>query len=316
MSILCVGEMMADIVVTSAPVIDFSVDSTLVDDIALKNGGDALNVSIGLAKLGASVAFIGKAGNDMFGTYIVDAAKRAGVDVSHVKVSKKLPNSRIIALVRKDGERCFLQCPGSNMEFSTEDIDYKLLADYTHLHIGGTFHLPAFDGEGAASLLAAARAAGLTTSMDVAYDHSGRWLSLIRPCLPHLTWFIPSEGEAECITGSAEPKEVCAFLQKEGVENVIIKRGKAGSYCRQGTKEFSCGSYDVPVVDATGAGDGFVAGFLNGLQAAMPVEDCVRMGTATAAFVLQAYGATDGVPSATALKDFMDKNVQLEIVYE
>lgn len=192
MSILCVGEMVADIVVRPVPADVQQRDSTIVEEISVVNGGDALNTAVGLGRLGHDVAFIGKAGKDDFGRMLVDIARNAGVDVSHVKVSQIYDNSKVVALISADGQRSFLHCPGSNQEFSADDIEEDVLRGKNVFHIGGTFHLPSFDGEkGAAGVLARAQALGAKTCMDVAFDHSGRWLETIGCCLPHLDFSCP-----------------------------------------------------------------------------------------------------------------------------
>lgn len=147
MSILCVGEMVADIVVRPVPADVQQRDSTIVEEISVVNGGDALNTAVGLGRLGHDVAFIGKAGKDDFGRMLVDIARNAGVDVSHVKVSQIYDNSKVVALISADGQRSFLHCPGSNQEFSADDIEEDVLRGKNVFHIGGTFHLPPLTGK-------------------------------------------------------------------------------------------------------------------------------------------------------------------------
>jgi sugar/nucleoside kinase (ribokinase family) len=316
MKILCVGEMVADVVVKPVPVIDFKTDSVIVQEISIKNGGDALNTAVGLGKLSHDVVFIGRAGNDVFGRQIVEIAREAGVNVEHVVFSKTEENSKVIALIREDGERCFLHRVGSNKELCAADIDMKVMEQCGHLHIGGTFHLDTFDGEQAAQVLKCATELGLTTSMDVAYDHSGRWLSLIRCCMPYLTYFVPSLNEAQHMLGSEDCRYITEAFKKEGVKNVIVKLGKEGVYCDpEDGKPFRCGTYDVPVVDATGAGDGFMAGLISGIADGLPLTECVVRGTANAAFVIQAVGATSGVPDRSRLLEFINSTERPEIVY-
>ncbi len=317
MKILCVGEMVADVVVRPVPVIDFNTDSVIVEEISIRNGGDALNTAVGLGKLSDDVVFVGRAGCDMFGRQIVQIAKEAGVDTGHVVYSRTEENSKVIALIRADGERCFLHRVGSNREFCPEDVGVSVMKRCSHLHIGGTFHLDAFDGEGAAGVLKTAVELGLTTSMDVAYDHSGRWFELIRCCMPYLTYFVPSLNEARHMLGSEDCALAASEFKKAGVRNVLIKLGKDGVYCLPETgRAFRCGSYDVEVVDATGAGDGFMAGLLSGLAEKRLLEECVIRGSANAAFVIQAVGATSGVPDRKTLLNFIDKQKKPEIVYE
>lgn len=318
MSILCVGEMVADIVVKPVPDLSNLPDSTLVDQIALMCGGDALNTAIGLGRTKHSVYFIGKAGKDFFARRIVDIASEAGVCMDYVQYSADRESSKVVALVRGDGARNFLHAPGSNEEFCPGDISEEAMRRCSHLHIGGTFHLPAFDGVGAASVLKKARENGLTTSMDVAYDHSGRWLETIQCCMPHLDYFLPSLGEARCMFPHlTAPSDIAARLKDLGVRNVVIKMGEEGVYCSPEKGEpFTCGCYHVKTVDTTGAGDAFVGGFIGALDDGESFETSVVRGTATAAFAVQAVGATAGIPDQEELLSFINSTERLEIKRE
>ena len=315
MGIICVGEMVADIVVHPVDAIDFTVDSMLVDDIALKSGGDALNVSLNLAKLGVPVSFQGKAGNDMFGQFLLDNAERTGVDVSRCSRSEKRPNSKVVGLVRENGERCFLHYHGSNEELKLDDIDQGLFSTAEHLHIGGFYHLPEFDGNPAAALLKAAKEAGLTTSMDVAWSQKGKWRELISPSLPYLDYFIPSLNEAQEITGAEKPEEIAAILADHGVSVVILKLGSAGSFCRTAERSFYSGAFPSPALDTTGAGDAFVSGILTGLYRKMNIEDAITLGTAVADFVVRKLGATDGTPDFETVSNFIQTQEELKRTY-
>ena len=309
--------MVADIVVRPVPSMAEMPDSVIVDEIDIVNGGDALNTAVGLGRLGHQVRFIGRAGNDSFGRQIVDIAKAAGVCTDYVCFSKEQANSKVVALIRGDGARHFLHCPGSNQEFCMEDISLEAIKLSDHFHIGGTFHLPSFDGTGAAQALRTAKDMGLTTSMDVAYDHSGRWLETIRGCLPYLDYFLPSLGEAKCMLGLTEPAAIAAALKRLGAKNIIIKMGGHGSYCSpENGQPFICGCYSVDAVDTTGAGDAFVGGFISALDDKKSLPECMIRGTANAAFAVQAVGATTGIPGREILLDFINTTEQPAIKYE
>lgn len=307
MDILCIGELSADTVVKPVMPVDFTVDSIPVDVISLMNGGDALNCAINLAKLEIKSGFCGLIGDDVYGRFLYDTARAAGIDVRGMKTTTTQTCSTIV-LIRKDGHRSFLHFRGANAELCFDDIDLQLIDDCRFLHIGGTFHMTRFDGLDAARTLQLARQKGKITSMDVAWDSTGRWLSLIRPCLPHLDYFIPSHNEATAMTGLTDLDEIADFFQNEGVTNVIIKLGELGSYVRTPSRTFRCSIFSVPVVDTTGAGDSFVSGFLAGLARDWSLEQCVELGTAIAAFCIQEVGATTGTPSFERVMNFISQN--------
>ena len=114
-----------------------------------------------------------------------------------------------------------------------------------------------------------AQSKGKTTSMDVTWDTTGRWLSVIKPCLPHLDLFMPNEKEASLITGQKTPEKMAEFFLKYGVKIAVIKLGAKGAYIRSGNEEFYQTAFESEVTDTTGAGDSFVAGFLS-----QYIKDC------------------------------------------
>lgn len=316
MNVLCVGEMMVDIIVRPVRQVSFANDSAPVDEITVKSGGDANNNAIDLCKLGNTVKYVGRVGNDVLADHVVSLAREQGVDMSHIVRSPDTAQTKSLILIDEQGDRTFLQFPGTSAQFSLEDVDLALLDWADILQIGGTFHLPLFDGAGAAALLRMAQEKGIVTSMDVTSDRTGRWNEIIEPCYPHLDYFLPSIEQAELIARTSDPREIVRFFQDRGVKNVAVKLGRRGSYCAGGGKAFFCACYDVPVVETTGAGDAFVSGFLTGVGRGFSLEDCVRFGTAASAFVIQAVGATTGMGTFDALKQFIEHRKGLEIIYD
>ena len=305
MDFLCVGESVADIFVRPVKKAAFDNASERVDQVQISTGGDALNNAIILSKLGNSVAYVGRIGNDMFGQYVVEEGNRRGVDMSHAVVSEDTPHAKSIIFVNERGDRHFCYYPGTSAQFRFEDVDLSLLDECRILQIGGTFHLPAFDGDGAAGLLKEAKRHGVATCMDVTTDYSNRWDEIIRPCYPYLDYFLPSIEQAELIAGTPEVRRIAEFFLERGVKNVAVKIGKKGVYCRNAGRGFFMGAYDVPVVETTGAGDSFVGGFLTGVLRGFSFEQCAELGSAASAFAIQAVGATSGMRDYETVSQFV-----------
>lgn len=295
MSILCVGQIVFDILVKPVNDNSLNVDTTAVDTISFSNGGDSLNVAMICNKLGTPVGFSGRIGDDDKGRFLLDKMKAAGLNVDGLKIDYEGSTSSVIVLIHENGSRNFLYEGGTNNKFVIDDIDLAILRDYNTVFVGGTFMLPAFDGYGAAALFKEARSLGKITAIDVSYDTTGQWMKIIEPCLEYLDYFIPSIGEAREITGVEKPDEMAEILMSKGVKNVVIKLGKDGVYIKNNEFEEVIPSYRVEVVDTTGAGDSFVAGFLTGLDKGMNIRECAELGQATAAHCVQAIGSTTGV---------------------
>jgi sugar/nucleoside kinase (ribokinase family) len=306
--VLCAGQLAADILVRPVDRLDFASDTRRVEPIRLSSGGDGLNVAIGLARLGQRVRFAGLVGRDHWGDFLSSVIEREGIDGRGLKRTEEAGTCTVLVAINSQGERTFFYHGGANDRFSLQDVDPAPLADAKAVHVGGTYLLPRFDGEGAAALFRDARAQGKLTSMDVTWDVEGRWLSVIAPCLPHLDWFLPSTKEAARITGRSEPEAMAAFLREQGVGGVVIKLGERGCYVLPtGQAGFFAPAFSVPAVDTTGAGDSFVAGFLAGLLRGWPPERCARLACAAAALNIQKVGATAGMPTFEEASRLMEE---------
>jgi sugar/nucleoside kinase (ribokinase family) len=142
--------------------------------------------------------------------------------------------------------------------------------------------------------------------MDVTWDTTGRWLSVIEPCLPHLSFFMPSIREAERIAGTDVPEDIAAFFQEKGVGTAVVKLGEKGCYVKHGTEAgFYAAAYPTEVVDTTGAGDSFVAGFLTGVLKGWDMRSCAAFACAVAAMNIRAVGATAGIPTFDEARQFL-----------
>ena len=305
MKILCVGQLVADIIAAGVDYENLGSDTELVDDISIQNGGDCMNTAISLSRLGCEVVLCGKVGADLLGDFLTQKLCANGIDTRGLSVDHEVSTSSVVALVNHEGQRVFLYNGGSNEKLTADDVDPGLLTECGHLHIGGTYLLPGLDGAGAARLLKNAQMQGKTTSMDVTWDTSGRWFSVIEPCLPFLNLFMPSESEASKITNHTSPEEMAKFLLANGVETAIIKLGEKGAYIENAAGGFCQPAYSVPVVDTTGAGDAFVAGFLSRYTAGADLRECARIATGAAAHCIGAIGATTGVPDIVTVEQFI-----------
>jgi sugar/nucleoside kinase (ribokinase family) len=306
--ILCIGQLAADLLVRPVDFVDFGSDTQRVEVIDLQNGGDCLNVAIGMKRLGHRVGFVGKVGLDPFGDFLVRVIDSAGIERRGLRRTDQAGTCSVLVLINSAGERTFFYRGGTNDLFGLEDVDLRLVEETSAVYVGGTYLLPRFDGDGAATVFARARAQGKITAMDVTWDVEGRWLTVIEPCLPHLSYFLPSIKEAERITGCQKPETMAAFLQDRGVENVVIKLGEKGCYVKPPRdKGFFVEAFYVQAVDTTGAGDSFVAGFLSGVLGNWDLYRCGRFGCAVAALNVQRVGATAGIPTHDEAMQFMEQ---------
>ncbi len=277
-----------------------------VSGLDVHSGGCALNTGMALHALGWDVRVEGQVGNDILGDYLVRVLEEREMATSGVRrVSAGTAGS--VALVTSGGERTFLHYIGANRNDRSGLSAWQQLPRARHLHVGGAFLLPGLDGEPMAELLQTAHRMGMTTSVDTAYDFSGQWMDLVRPVLPHADYFLPSYLEAKALTGESDPEQQAHRLLEAGVKTVGIKLGEHGALIatQQATPEgagaWSVGPLKVPVVDTTGAGDAWVAGFLDGVLRGWPLPAAALWGNAQGAACVQTTGASTGVLGRDAL---------------
>lgn len=305
--VLCLGILVADVV--ALPVHRLPPRGTLetVERMELHAGGCAVNTGISLAKLGLRTAVMGKVGSDGFGDYVIDVLRRQGIDTRGVARDRVHNTSATMVMVDGEGERTFIHYTGANGALRVEELSPDLLHRARILHVAGHNLMPGFDGQAAGRILAQAQAAGVTTSLDTAWDFSGRWLELIEPCLPHLDIALPSIEEARLIAGRTEPEEVAAFFLEYGTDVVALKMGSQGCYVATRDEAFALPVFPVQVVDATGAGDAFAGGFLAGMAKGWSLRQCARLANAVGALCVTAVGATAGVRSLPDTLEFMEQ---------
>jgi sugar/nucleoside kinase (ribokinase family) len=303
--VLCLGIMVADVV--ALPVKGLPPKGTLatVERMELHTGGCAVNTGISLAKLGLRTAVMGKVGADGFGDYVIGVLQEHGIDTRGVVRDRVNNTSATMVMVDEDGERTFIHYLGANGAVHEEDVSLDLVRRARILHVAGHNLMPGFDGEIAGRILARAHSCGVTTSLDTAWDFSGRWLKLVEPCLPHLDIFVPSFEEARQIAGREDPAGVAAFFLDYGIGTVALKMGSQGCYVATQEEAFHLPIFPVKVVDATGAGDAFAAGFLAGMARGWGLRESARLANAVGALCVTAVGATAGVRSLGETVEFV-----------
>jgi sugar/nucleoside kinase (ribokinase family) len=218
-----------------------------------------------LASLGVPTAFLGRVGDDALGESGVAQLAGAGVDTRHVVVDHRRATGTCVVLVEPGGERSMLPDPGANEALSPEDLPGELFYPGRHLHLSGyTLLRP---GSQAAGLMALTRAleAGMTVSADpssaalLASSGAARFLEATRGV--HLLF--PNMDEASCLTGTSSAHRAAEALAATYGE-VVVKLGRFGALWQRGFITASAAAErPAEVVDTTGAGDAFAAGFLS-----------------------------------------------------
>ena len=305
--IVCLGILVADMIGRPVGYVPAPGRLALVDEMGLYIGGCAVNSASVLALMGLPVEVIGKVGSDPIGDFVVNALRQRGIGAQGVKRDPNVGTSATMVMVDPDGERRFVHYIGANARLTLDDIELEMVRTASILDIAGALVLPGIDGEPTAWLLQEAHTAGVVTFLDTVWDATGRWMETLASCLPHLDYFVPSLPEAQAITKREDPAEAARVILDHGVGTVALKMGSDGCLvARQGEELFYLPAFQVDVVDATGAGDAFTAGFIAGVWHGWSLEKTAHFANAVGALCVTGMGALGGVRSLPETLHFMD----------
>lgn len=287
----------------------------LFDKLTLTTGGNAVNCSVALGKMGIACDAIVKVGDDALGEFVISELQKYNVNTDGVIQGAGIHTPYTFACVLTGGQRSFFHTMGANGTLCYDDINKDIVRQGKLCFVTGTMVMSTFDGEQTAKLLEDAQKAGAETLLDTVYLDSApesQWHASIHPALPVLDYFLPSQPEARAITGLEAPSDIAKSLQDRGCKNVVIKLDEAGAFCRNAAgEETTVPSYVVEnVVDTTGAGDSWCAGFICGLSKGMDMVEAAQLGNATAAHCIQAAGASTGIVSLEEIQAFQAKTPQ------
>ena len=258
-------------------------------------GGGAVNTAAALAQIGIPVGLFTKVGGDANGAAALDYLAGLGVDVAGVVRSAAETTPFTFVGIHPRGERTFVHTPGCNLSFCPADLDLELLLHADVLLAQDLWALPAMDGKPLAGLLAAARRRGVVTVLDECWGYGPRRRAL-EAVLPHADYVLPSYDDLQAIYPDLGPEEMIRRLQERGATKVVLKTGARGCLFDVGRGIGSRPSVADTIVDPTGAGDCFDAGFIAGLVRGLSAEDAVDIALRAAAACLRQVGGAVGIP--------------------
>jgi sugar/nucleoside kinase (ribokinase family) len=265
--------------------------ATLVEQIRFSPAGTAAGTALTLAKLGAGVRTAGAVGTDPIGDLLLGMLARHGVDTSLVLRRDDVQTSASVLPIRPDGSRPAFHVLGANLAYGPDDAPHDEIAGATHLHLGAP---ELMGGESAAKILGPARAAGVVTSADLLAPGDSGLFDWIAPALPYIDHLLPNEDQVLGLTGATTLEEGARRFLAEGVGSVAVTRGARGALVVTADEVIEVPAFAVDVVDTTGCGDAFSAGFLRGLGLGRPLRECGVLGCAAAALVARGLGSDHG----------------------
>jgi sugar/nucleoside kinase (ribokinase family) len=260
-------------------------------------GGSSANTIVALARMGFGAGFVGRVGADEEGTFILKEMK--GVDLSQVKTGGA--SGICLVVLDRQRDRVLVVQPHANDDLCFNDLDVSCLSESRYLH------LSAFVGNGpfnAQRRLMNMLPPEVKVSLDPGELYAQRGMREILPLIKRSSVLFATVHEISTMTHKKDYKDGCREIASQGPEVVVCKKGAKGAYCLSQEEEVEFRPQrETVVIDNTGAGDVYNAGFLGGLLLGRPLDDCLAFAHQVAAKSLGGYGRGQ-YPDATDLKEF------------
>ena len=303
--LICVGMALVDSIIKGFDPKPVSASGYRAASGSLNVGGEAVNEAMAAVKLGLKTAILCGLGEDGAGDMVLDALRRSGVDTSLVVRSAEHPTPVTTMFVRDDGSRQSITNASHTYNFHPER-SCAGLGKARALILGSLFRAPFDDVDVIRAVLTSAKEQGLLVIADTKLPNF-RFLTLgdLADLLPMIDYITPNEDEARYYSGREAPEEMARVFLDYGVKNVIVKLGPKGCYYQGEEGHFSLPPCEIHAVDATGAGDNFVAGFACELLRGSGTEAALRFANACGAICATRVGAATALKSREQVLDFL-----------
>ena len=289
--VICIGMALVDSIIRGLDPEPVSASGYRAESCSLNVGGEAVNEAVAAAKLGMKTAVLCSLGQDSAGEMVEHALERSGVDTSRIIRSINRSTPVTTMFVRADGTRKSVTNRAHTYNFHPEKHIEKF-TDARALILGSLFRAPFDDPRIIHEVLSAAHDAGELVFADTKLPNF-RVLSLddIADSLPMIDYITPNEDEARYFSGRETPEEMADEFLRRGVKNVVIKLGQKGCFFKNADMSLLLPAFPIEAVDATGAGDNFVAGFASEILRGSTPERALRFANACGAICTTQVGA-------------------------
>jgi len=260
------------------------------------SGGSAANTIVGLARLGVKTGFIGKVADDQGGRLLLNDFRTEGVNTDGIVIAKHGCSGAVFAFIDRKGERALYVHPSVNDSLTFEEIDLQYARQAEFLHLTSMDEKPY-----RAQIKLTEQLAKAKVCLDPGEIYARKGLAKLRPLIKRSYAVMPSENELKMLTGKGF-KEGAQRLLREGSHIVAVKLGEKGCYVANDRENYLIKPFETKVVDTTGAGDAFCAGFLYGLIKGKDLYECGRLGNLVASKCIAKVGARTGLPRALELR--------------
>ena len=274
-------------------------EESCVTDYAETCGGSAANTIVGLGRLGCKCGFIGKVADDREGKMLLQDFHKNGVDTEGVTHAETGRSGAVMGFVDAKGQRALYIDSGVNDTIHFEEVNTKYAFNTGFLHLTSFVGRKSFRAQ---TKLLEKLPERVMVSFDPGALYARLGFARLEPIIGRVFVIMPNFGELKFLTGKTDYRVGAEFLLEKGVKMVAVKLGSKGCYVTDGKESHLIESFKVKVVDTTGAGDAFCAGFLYGLAKDKNLHNCGRIGNFVASRCIMEMGARAGLPRSRDLK--------------
>ncbi len=268
-------------------------EESFIENCVEACGGSAANTTVALARLNCKVGFVGKVGCDREGDLLLKDFHKEGVDTEGVIRAKRGKSGSVMGFVNKDGARALCIDSGVNDTIKLSEVNTAYVSQARFLHLTSFIGETSFQTQ---KKLLNALPETVKVSFDPGVLYARRGLAQLEPIIKKSYVLIPNVVELELLTGKKDYCKGADALIGKGVKIVAVKLGGDGCYVTDGRERHLIEAFKVKVVDTTGAGDAFCAGFLYGLLNGKSLYECGRLGNFVASRCTMKMGARTGLP--------------------
>lgn len=274
-------------------------EEIFVEDYAEACGGSAANTVVGIARLGCKSGYIGKVGWDREGEMLIKDFYDEGVNTDGVIRAEEGKSGSVLGFVDKKGARALYISPGVNDTIKLDEVNSRYASQAQYLHLTSFVGEQSFQTQ---KKLLDIIADKVKVSFDPGALYARKGFLNLEPIIRRACILMPNAIELELLTGEIDYRKGADVIIGNGVKIVAVKLGGEGCYVTDGHERHLIGPFKVEVVDTTGAGDAFCAGFLYGLAKNRSLFECGRLGNFVASQCIIKMGARTGLPFSKDLE--------------
>lgn len=283
-----IGDLNIDIIFSGMKYLPLPGREITAENCRTGIGGSAANTALMLAAMDCPVKLFSRIGDDHHGKKILADLHKYGLSAATVSIAESEPTGVTVSLTYPE-DRIYVTCAGTVASTRLEDIESGYISRGAYLHLTSYFLQKGLQSS-VGELLKTAKQAGMITSLDPGGDPERQWdIGPLKPYLKYLDWFMPNTDEIKAITGINILEKAVENFSSE-VSGMVVKNGKDGTIMKYNGSIEKFSAIATEVIDTTGAGDCFNAGFLYGLASGYSLRESVWLGNKYGAEAVASYG--------------------------